>query len=119
MAEILELMKNWFFGLGNQYGVDPIIFGSIYIGAIPFFMLSVTWLVKSYRRNKSIILPAFCATGCFISAYVYLFIAGKNVPWWVYSIAVLMILYGAGSTYRIVRKKMNKIDNGILSDEQV
>ena len=23
----------WFWGLGNQYGVNPIVFGSIYVGA--------------------------------------------------------------------------------------
>lgn len=37
MAEFLEMAKDWFLGLGEQYGVNPLIFGSIYVGAIPFF----------------------------------------------------------------------------------
>lgn len=117
MADFFELIRSWFFGLGNRYGVNPIIFGSIYVGAIPFFMASVTWLIHSYRKNKSIVLPALCAIGCFISAYVYLIIVGENVPWWVYGIVVLMVLYGAWSTFRSVRKKVIKIDKGITSDE--
>lgn len=110
MTELFEVARGWFFGLGEKYGVNPIIFGSIYVGAIPFFMVSMIWLVRNYRENKSIIFPALCTTGCFISAYVYLIIVGKNVPWWVYGIVVLMVLYGAWSTYRTVRKKLNNLE---------
>jgi hypothetical protein len=42
-----EAIKIWFMSLGDQYGVNPIIFGAIYVGAIPFFTLSLGWLVKS------------------------------------------------------------------------
>ena len=111
MTELFEAAKMWFLGLGEQYGVNPIIFGSIYVGAIPFFTLSVTWLVSNYRKDKSIVLPTLCATACFISAYVYLIIAGKNVPWWVYGVVVMMVIYGAWSTYKSVRKKINKVDS--------
>jgi hypothetical protein len=117
MTEFFELVWSWFFGLGEKYGVNPVVFGSIYVGAIPFFMASVTWLVQSYRKNKSIVLPALSAIGCFISAYVYLIIVGKNVPWWVYGIVILMVLYGAWSTFISIRKKIIKIDKGITSDE--
>ena len=40
-------MTAWFFGLGERYGVNPLIFGSIYVGAIPFFSLSIAWLVRN------------------------------------------------------------------------
>lgn len=119
MAELLEITKEWFLGLGEKYGVNPIIFGSIYVGAIPFFTISIGWLISNYKKDKSIVLPAFCATACFISAYVYLIIVGKNVPWWVYGVVVLMVLYGAWSTYKSVRKKIKKIDKGIPLDEQI
>ncbi|MDZ7715469.1 MAG: hypothetical protein U5J95_04575 [Balneolaceae bacterium] len=117
MVEIFEIVKEWFLGLGEQYGVNPIIFGSIYVGAIPFFMLSITWLVKNYRRNKSIVLPSLAATSCFISAYVYLIIAGKNVPWWVYGIVVSMVIYGVWSTYKNVQKKIKNMDIEVIANE--
>lgn len=119
MAEFFEITKEWFLSLGEQYGVNPIIFGSIYVGAIPFFTASLAWLYSNYRKNKSIVVPAMCATGCFISAYVYLIIVGHNVPWWVYGVVVLMVVYGAYSTYGKVRKKIKKIDKGISADEQI
>jgi len=120
MAEFFEIIKEWFMALGEQYGVNPLIFGSIYVGAIPFFTASVAWLLRNYKKNKSIVLPAISATGCFVSAYIYLIFAGHNVPWWVYAVVILMVLYGAWSTYKSIRKKINKVDkNGISTDGQI
>lgn len=119
MAELLEITKEWFFGLGAKYGVNPIIFGAIYVGAIPLFTASMAWLYRNYRMERSIVLPALSATLFFISAYIYLIIVGNNVPWWVYTIIVVMISYGAYTTYRKVRKKINRIEEKDLSDEQI
>ncbi|WP_421775110.1 hypothetical protein [Gracilimonas sp.] len=113
MAEFLEIAKEWFFSLGEDYGVNPIIFGSIYVGAIPFFTLSIGWLVKNYRQKKSIVIPALSSTFFFISAYLYLIIAGENVPWWVYGVVVLMIVYGAWSTYRKVKNRIEDVQPGL------
>jgi hypothetical protein len=73
----LEAIQNWFSGLGTQYGVNPFIFGAIYLGAIPFFSLSIGWLIQNYRRGKSIVLPALSAMFFFVSTYIYLIFAGK------------------------------------------
>jgi ABC-type Co2+ transport system permease subunit len=116
MTEFFEIAKEWFFSLGDNYGVNPIIFGSIYVGAIPFFTLSIGWLVRNYRQQKSIVLPALSSIFFFISAYLYLIIAGENVPLWVYGAAVLMIGYGAWSTYKRVKNKVEKVDSSELPD---
>jgi ABC-type Co2+ transport system permease subunit len=102
----LESLKDWFLSLGTQYGVNPIIFGAIYVGAIPFFSLSIGWLIKNYRSGKSIVLPALSAMFFFVSAYIYLIFAGKNVPIWVYGIVILLVIIGAYSTIQKVRKQI-------------
>lgn len=107
MAEFLEMAKDWFLGLGEQYGVNPLIFGSIYVGAIPFFTLSLGWLVKNYRKGKNIAIPALSTTFFFISAYLYLIVAGKNVPWWVYGVVVLLVAGGAYSTVKKIRSRVS------------
>lgn len=108
MAELIETVQTWFFSLGDNYGVNPIIFGSIYVGAIPFFTLSIGWLVSNYRNEKSVVFPAISATFFFISAYLYLMIAGHNVPIWVYGIVILMIIYGAYSTFKNVKNRIQE-----------
>jgi hypothetical protein len=103
-------VKNWFLGLGREYGVNPIVFGSIYVGAIPFFSLSIAWLIRNVRRGRSPVVPALCASFCFISAYLYLLVAGKNIPAWVYLFLAAMVAFGVYSTLKKVRARLREGD---------
>ncbi len=100
-----EAFKQWFLSLGPEYGVDPIIFGSIYVGAIPFFTLSLAWLIKNIRSKKSIVLPVLSTGFFFVSAYLYLVIVGRNIPLWVYIFIVGLILFGLYSTIKKIKKR--------------
>ncbi len=100
-----ETFTEWFLSLGDQYGVNPIIFGSIYVGAIPFFTVSVARLVRNLRRKQSIVLPALSASFFFVSAYLYLLVAGHNIPLWVYGFIAVMIAYGVYSTVQKIRRQ--------------
>lgn len=79
-------------------------------GRFLFFSLSIGWLIRNYRRGKSIVLPALSAMFFFISAYIYLMFAGKNVPWWVYGVVVLLIVIGAYSTIKKVRRQISEVN---------
>jgi hypothetical protein len=97
---------DWFMGLGEQYGVNPILFGSIYVGAIPFFTLSVAWLVRNLRRKRPTALPTLSASFFFVSAYLYLLFAGRGIPVWVYGFIAAMIGFGSYSTLKKIRKQI-------------
>ncbi len=101
-------VKEWFLSFGEQYNVNPIIFGAIYIGAIPFFTASIAWLVRNYRKGKSIVVPILSAGSFFISAYLYLIIAGRNVPLWVYLVLAAMIIFGAFFTIKKARRQIEE-----------
>ena len=100
---------NWFMGLGEPYGVDPIIFGSIYVGAIPIFWLAIIWLVRNIKQKRSVMGPVILACSCAISAYVYLIFAGENVPLWVYGLIVAIIVYAIYSTLNKVKQKKEEL----------
>ncbi len=106
--EWLLNLKDWFMGLGEKYNVNPIIFGSIYVGAIPFFFLSLGWLVRRIKQRKPIVIPVLLTGFFFVSAYLYLIIAGRNIPLWVYFFIGAMIVYGVYSTVIKVRKKVSE-----------
>lgn len=101
-------IKDWVTSLGEEYNVNPVIFGAIYLGAIPFFFASVTWLVKNIRNKKPVVMPVMVASFFFVSAYLYLIIAGKNIPVWVYIFIGAVIVYGIISTVRKVKNKTKK-----------
>ena len=101
-----QAFKEWFLGLGEQYHVNPYIFGGIYIGAIPFFFLCLGWTLKNIKNKKPFVLPALLTALFFISAYLYLIFVGKNIPVWVYVFIGFMIVYGIYSTIAKIKKNM-------------
>jgi len=110
----------WFLSLGDQYGVDPIIFGVIYVGAIPFFTISLGWLIRNLRQKKPIVLPTLATGFFFISAYLYLLIAGENIPLWVYGFVAAMVALGVYSTAQKIRTGVEKpTDDTELSGSDV
>ena len=109
---MLEAAQDWFLSLGRDYGVNPLIFGTIYVGAIPFFFASIAWLVRRARAGRSTLLPTLCAGFCFVSAYLYLAIAGRNIPVWVWIFLAALILYGAIGQIRSTRAKIRADKTG-------
>jgi len=103
---MFDALRDWFLGLGAAYGVDPLIFGAIYAGAIPFFTASVAWLVRNARHGRSVVGPALATGFFFVSAYLYLIVVGHDVPAWVYGAVALLVAGGAWSTIRSVRTKV-------------
>jgi hypothetical protein len=100
-------VTDWFLNLGRKHGVNPLVFGAIYVGAIPFFSVSVAWLIRNIRRRRSVAGPALCASFCFVSAYLYLFVAGKNLPAWVYFFLLGMLALGGYSAIRKIKVKLS------------
>ena len=104
----VSTLHHWFLGLGGKYGVDPVIFGVIYVGAIPFSWASVAWLVRNVRTGRSPVLPALSTAFFFLSVYFYVIPVGHNVPAWVYAAAGVFLVVGAWSTVRSIRAKLNR-----------
>ena len=93
-------------GLGAQYGVNPVIFGAIYVGAIPFFVFFTGLAVKRLRNRQGAVLPIMAAGLCFVSAYIYLAIAGRGIPLWVWAFLGSIIAYGAWNAIRNFRNRL-------------
>ena len=103
---MLESINEWILALGAQYNVSPYIFAGIYIGAIPFFLASIAWLVKRARAGRSTVVPTMLAGFFFVSAYLYLAIFGQDIPLWVWIFLAALIAYGAWSQVRETRRKI-------------
>tara|TARA_B100000678_G_scaffold220221_1_gene187557 strand:+ start:656 stop:1006 length:351 start_codon:yes stop_codon:yes gene_type:complete len=103
---MLESINEWILALGAQYNVNPYVFAGIYVGAIPFFLASIAWLVKRARAGRSTLLPTMLAGFFFVSAYLYLAIFGQDIPLWVWIFLAALIAYGAWSQVRETRRKI-------------
>lgn len=103
---MLETINEWILAQGAQYGVNPYVFAAIYVGAIPFFLASITWLIRRARAGRSTVVPTMFAGFFFVSAYIYLAIFGEDIPVWVWIFLAALIIYGAWSTIRDTRRKI-------------
>ncbi len=109
----LEAIHEWLMALSAGYSVNPYIFAGIYVGAIPFFMGSVAWVIHNKKRRKSLILPILSTGLCMSSAYIYLIIAGEGVPIWVYLLIVGLLRYEIYLTFRKVQTKTKLRTHGL------
>lgn len=100
-----QIFKEWFLSLGDKYNVNPFIFGSIYVGAIPFFLWFLYRMIKKIKNKKPFMLDALLTGLFFISSYLYLIIAGKNIPAWIYIFMALMVAFGVYSTLKKIKSK--------------
>lgn len=105
----LSTIHEWLMSLSADYNVNPYIFATIYVGAIPFFTVSVAWIIRNKKQEKPVTLPVL-STGFFLSsAYLYLLVAGENVPLWVYAVVVGLLGYGIYSTFKKITEKHKDI----------
>lgn len=103
---MIDAVTQWFLGLGAKYGVNPLVFGAIYVGAIPLFLASIAWLVRNARRHRPLAPPAITAGFFFVSAYLYLIVVGHDVPAWAYVALAVLVTASGVSAVRSVRRKI-------------
>lgn len=101
----MEAISAWFFGLSENYGVNPWIFGTLYVGGIPLFLGVTAWLAVRLRKGKGIALQTVLAGFLAIQPYLYVAIVGENIPLWVWALIAVMIGVGVWSTLNTVRKR--------------
>lgn len=106
MQKVWEAIKDYYITIGKNYHVDPIIFLGIHVVDTPLFVLSVAWLVKNYRRKKSILWPVIVSVFIFNAANIYLVLFGKNIPWWIYTILAVTTIISSYFSIKKIRKKM-------------
>lgn len=105
----LEFIHEWLMSLSADYNVNPYIFAAIYVGAIPFFTASIGWIIRNKKRSKSLTMPVLSTGFWLSSAYIYLLIAGENVPVWVYFAVIGLLGFGIYSTFKKINRKQKDI----------
>lgn len=103
-----DQLLDWLLSLGDEYGVDPVVYAVIYVAAAPLFFGSLAWLVRRLRSHRSTALP-LASTALFFSApTLYVVIAGRNLPAWVYAVLIGLAVLGAAMAVRKVRAQLRR-----------
>ena len=100
----------WLGTLGEEYGVDPLIYAILYVGSAPFFFGSMAWLIRTLRRREAILLPAISAAFFFSLPTLYVFVAGRNLPAWIYALLIGLAVLGVITAARRIHSALRQPD---------
>jgi hypothetical protein len=98
-------LSTWLSGISADYGVNPVVFGVLYFGAMPVFLGVAAWLAKRARMGRPVLLQAGLLLFLAIQPYLYVALFGENLPRWVYGAIVVLVALAVWSTVRTIRKK--------------
>ena len=107
---MVDGLLTWLGSLGEEYGVDPLIYAVLYVGAAPFFFGSLAWLIRRIRRRGSLLWPAVATAFFFSLPTLYVFVAGRNLPAWVYALLIGLAIVGVIDVTRRVRGALRRPD---------
>ncbi|MGY4538090.1 phosphate/sulfate permease [Mucilaginibacter sp. UYNi724] len=110
MADYLTLLKDWIVDLGDKHEVDPLLLGCIYVACKVSLFTCLGFLVRNIRAKKPITLLILLAGTFFSIPYIYIIIAGRNIPFWVYIFIGCMFCYGGFTIWKKVTEKPKALD---------
>jgi hypothetical protein len=105
---MVDGLIDWLGGLGEQYGVDPVVYAVLYVGAAPLLFVSLGWLIRRIRGSESVLGPAVASAFFFSVPTLYVIIAGRDLPAWVYAVLAVLAGIGAVITVRHVRNAVRR-----------
>lgn len=96
----------------EHFGVDPVVFLVLLLGTSPVFYYSIYRIVRALakRRPNEITLWSMLFLLSTAAPYLYVLVAGRNLPWWVYIIIALLLGQGVYSLVRRLRRKPENPD---------
>ncbi|AYL95222.1 hypothetical protein [Mucilaginibacter celer] len=103
MADFFTVIKDWVIALGEKHEVDPLLLGCLYLVSKICLVIFIGLIVKNLKAKKAIRVPLLLAAVSFSTPYLYLIIAGSNIPVWVYIFIALMFTYGGYSIWKKVK----------------
>jgi len=100
----------WLASLGEDHGVDPLIYAILYVGCVPLFLGSLAWLVRSIRRREPLLAPALATAVFFSLPALYVLVAGRSLPEWVYGLLIGGTMLGAIGIIRRIASALRPPD---------
>ena len=123
MAMVGQYIRSYYDLAVNTYHVNPVIFLILYLGAVPFFYLSIFFILREVVRlrksgrqltlstlvdDRTIDVWFIVFVVANVLPYIYIAIWGRNVPPWVWMPILLVIAYAAYRLYQQVRSRRKK-----------
>jgi hypothetical protein len=102
----IDLIITHVYSISNEYGVNPLIFGFLYLSTVPLFWVSIFYMGKHLKQKRSLTLPIAGIAFSQLLCYIYLFSSAENLPGWVYTLIISAMVYSAFRVWQVVSTKL-------------
>src|SRR4030043_2276215 len=117
---MFTFIRDWLTTIQQNHGVNPLIFGGLYIlCAIPFWfsIYKIIAGIKNKRPRQVMIFGLILAIAI-VTPYGYVAIFGHNLPVWFWMLIAVIIVYSTWSILRKIKKGKNQsVLHRSLSDQ--
>ena len=95
----------------ETYHVDPRVFLVIYLVSVPVFYYSLVRTIRALarRQGNDVVRWSAMLLCAIVAPFVYVLMFGRNLPWWVYGIIVVLVGQGVCSlTLKLRRTSLSR-----------
>jgi hypothetical protein len=96
--------------LGAQHGVNPTVFGVLYLSHHPLFWGTVAWIVTRVRRRLIVWPHSIVAAAFWLMPYIYLVLCARQIPWWGETAFAAVLVFGGFHAAQEIRKKIRNAE---------
>lgn len=91
---------------GDRHGVNPWVFGVLYLSHHPLFWGTMAWLAARVRQKRPV--AGVVALGVFFwfMPYAYIFVFGRGLPGWSYALAAILAALGGARAIQEIRRRL-------------
>ncbi len=103
---MLVFIKEWLTNIQRNHGVNPLIFGGLYlVCALPFWVSIYKIIAAIKNRNsRQAISYGIILSIAVVTPYLYVAIFGRNLPLWFWFLIVTIVSYSAWSVLKKIRR---------------
>ena len=92
---------------GTAHGVNPWLFGALYLAHHPLFWGTMAWLAARVRQKRPVALQVGLGVAFWFLPYAYIFLFGRGLPWWAYALALLVVALGGTHALKEIRRRLH------------
>ena len=96
----------WLAGIRKTYGVNPLIFGALYLAGVIPFWFSIYKIIAGLKNKNfpEARVFGFVLGIAIILPFLYVAVFGRNLPYWFWIVGGLIILSSVYSVLRRLKK---------------
>lgn len=99
MEHYFRVVTNYLMHQASLHHLNPWLFSGLYLLSKLLFLFFLGQAIKNLKKKRAILLPLLFAALGYSLPYLYMVIAGRDIPLWIFMVITLIYLFSGWSIY--------------------